>query len=372
MKCPNYDKVNHMSKVKKILFISCSAGAGHKRAAESLKYYCQKTYPQIEAVHIDLIDYSDWLIKKTVSSTYHLLVKNLPEIYGLIYKSSDTYISAKILNLVVSLLKINTRKLNKYIKDFQPDRIVSTHFLASALVKKFAKKIPLDMVITDYELHKIVLDPMIRKFYTPTEEVKNEIIKLGRRAITTGIPLHPDFFQMKDLNQTYLDFQLNPQFKTILIMCGGYGLINPINFYKQINNNLSALNLIVITGQGSIETIKKIKDIPTYPSLNISIIEYTNRIDELIKIADIVITKPGGLTTTECLAMKKPILIVNPIPGQEEANVKFIEKNNYGRFISNHSELVEYIKLILEKKLFFNIADLPTNSAKKIIEKVLN
>lgn len=361
-----------MANVNKILFVSCSAGAGHKRAAEALRLACALKYPKIDARHIDLVDYSDWLIKKTVSNTYFFLAKHLPDFYGLLYKTSDSNLSARMLNMFISLFKINTRKLHKYVEDFAPDRLVSTHFIASAFLKTHTSRSPLDMVITDYELNRIVLDPEVRKFYAPNEEIRNEILELGRRAHATGIPLHPEFLKEKDLNKTYADFNLNSDYPTILIMSGGFGLIQPFMIVKNLLKNLKSVNLLVISGINNSRGFSRLNRLTHAPSVNYRLIEFTDRIDELIKISDVIITKPGGLTATECLAMKKPMLLVSPIPGQEQANVKFIEENNYGRLIADHNETYLLVKAILNKEIKFSTANIPINSSQQILEKIVS
>ncbi len=361
-----------MANVNKILFVSCSAGAGHKRAAEALRLACALKYPKIEARHIDLVDYSDWLIKKTVSSTYHFLAKHMPEFYGLLYISGDTNLSARMLNIFISLFKINTRKLHKYVKDFAPNRMVSTHFIASAFLKDHTIDSPLDMVITDYELNRIVLDPEVRKFYAPNEKIKNEILNLGRRAHSTGIPLHPEFLIEKDLKTTFTDFNLDNKKPTILIMSGGFGLIEPTIITKNILKNLNNINLLIIAGKNNFKSYNKLNSLQSPASNNYRVIDFTDRIDELIKISDLIISKPGGLTVTECLAMNKPMLLVSPIPGQEQANVQFIEENNYGRLIADHKETYILAKAVLEGKLKFAKATIPIDSSEKILQKIIS
>lgn len=361
-----------MANVKKILFVSCSAGAGHKRAAEALRLACALKYPKIEARHIDLVDYSDWLVKKTVSSTYHFLAKHLPAFYGLLYKSSDTGVSAQMLSLFISLFKINTRKLHQYVDDFAPDRLVSTHFIASAFLKKHAERAPLDMVITDYELNRIVLDPEVRKFYAPNEEVKNEILGLGRRAHATGIPLHPEFLKHKNPDTSLADFGITRGRPTILVMTGGCGLADPAQVVKSIVKNIGNINLIVITGKNNPRTFARLNRLATGPSVTYRVIDFTERIDELIRLADLIITKPGGLTVTECLAMKKPVLLMNPIPGQEVANVRYIEKNNYGRLIADHNETHILARAVINGDIKFAETAVPLDSSQKILEKILS
>lgn len=360
-----------MNKPKKILFVSCAAGAGHKRAAEALCLTSRENFPDIEAAHIDIADYSNWMMNKSVFSGYHFLARHMPDVYGLLYAGTDFTAAANFLNYFASLLKINSLKLNRFVRDFAPDRILCTHFLASALLKNFAKEIPLDMLVTDYELNRIVLDPLVRNFYAPTEEIASEIRSLGRRAFSTGIPLHPEFLKDKNLSAAINDFGIKAGWPTVLVMTGGNGLIDPGEIVENIFANLANINLIVIAGKNNRRQYNKLSRLVVPEKINYLPLVFTTRVDELIRLSDVIITKPGGLTVTECLHLKKPLLLVSPIPGQEEANIRFIEKNNYGRQLADHNDVSGIINSLLDGNLKFTEPDLPADSALQIINRFL-
>jgi len=361
-----------MTKIKKILLVSCTAGAGHKRAAEALRLTCDEHFPEYRAEHIDLMDYSDWIVRKTVTSTYHFMTRHLPALYGLLYNISDYTRSAKTLNLFSSMLKINIRKLHKYVAAFAPDRIICTHFLASAFLKNFSETIPTDMLVTDYELNKIVLDPKIRYFFAPTEQIAKEINQAGKTSFATGIPLHPEFFKEKNIEIIRRDFNLKKGWPTVLLLSGGTGIIDSSLMAEDIINNFKDINLIAISGRHNPRLLQKLNILAEKTgSINYRVIEFTERIDELMRASQVVISKPGGLTLTECLHLKKPILIIDPIPGQEEANADFAEKNNYGRQIADHNELVEILRKVLNSEIVFTPAQLPKDAARNILARTL-
>jgi processive 1,2-diacylglycerol beta-glucosyltransferase len=357
-----------MNQVKKILFVSCSAGSGHKRAAEALHLTCQQAYPHIESAHIDINEYSDWIIKKSIDSGYNFLVKYAPELYGLLYDAGDFSKTAELLNHFSSLLKINTRRLNKFVSDFNPDRIICTHFLASAFLKKFAKTIPLDLLLTDYELNKIILNPSVRYFFAPTKEVSADISQYGKKSFVTGIPIHPEFKKNKNLDKTVDDFGLTKNNPTILLMTGGGGLIDPSKILFDLTKKITQTNIIAIAGKNNRKLFDKLKNSIHPNNSNAKIIDFTERIDELIKLSDVIITKPGGLTVTECLFLKKPLLLISPIPGQEEANVNFVEKNNYGRHVTDHNLICDEVTNILSGKTCFSSPALTTDPCEKILQ----
>lgn len=357
-----------MNQVKKILFVSCSAGAGHKRAADALHLTCKELYPHIDSEHIDIIEYSDWLIKKSVSSGYNFLVKHAPELFGLLYDAGDYSKTAELLNSFSVLLKINTRRLNKFVADYNPDIIICTHFLATAFLRKFAERIPVDMLITDYELNKIMLNPSVRYFFAPSEDIVSDLTRYGKKSFATGIPVHPEFKKEKDLSLSAKHFQLNTKIPTVLLMTGGGGLTDSSKIMANLTKNISDANIIAISGKNNKKLFDKLNK-ALHPNNSYSkIIEYTDRIDELMKLSDVIITKPGGLTVTECLFLKKPLLLVSPIPGQEKANIEFVEKNNYGRHIADHNLIHIETNNLLTGKNSFSSPSLPIDSCEKILK----
>lgn len=360
-----------MSQPKKILFISCSAGAGHVRAAEALYLTCRTKYPQIKSAHIDIMDYSGGLFGKGITSSYHFLARHLPNIYGLLYQMFDFSKSPDVLNKISLLLKINLRKFNKFIKEYQPDQIFCTHFLASAFANQYADKMPIDFLITDYEINRICLAPQIRYFFVPSEEIKNELVSLGKQAFFTGIPIHPEFLKEKSIEELKNNWRINNDWPTILILTGGMGLIDPVPFAKEIINNLKKINLIVVAGKNNKKTFKELNELKS-TSINYRIITFTSKIDELMRIADVILTKPGGLSVTETLFLQKPVLLSMPIPGQEEANVRFIEKNNYGRQIPELNKIAGALEEIIRRPDIFIKPNIPKLSAEEILKKILS
>lgn len=360
-----------MPQPKKILFISCSAGAGHVRAAEALHLTCRTKYPQIKSAHIDIMDYSGGFFGKGITSSYHFLARHLPIIYGLLYQLFDFSKSPEILNKISLLLKINLRKFNKFIREYQPDQIFCTHFLASAFANQYADKIPIDFLITDYEINRVCLAPQIRYFFVPSEEIKNELVALHKEAIYTGIPVHPEFLKEKNIDELKDNWRINNDWPTILILTGGTGLIDPVPFVREIINNLKKINLIVVSGKNNKKIFKELNKFkPT--SINYRVIAFTAKIDELMRLTDVILTKPGGLSVTETLFLQKPVLLSLPIPGQEEANVRFVEKNNYGRQIPELNKIAGALEEIIRRPDIFVKPNLPKFSAEEILKKIFS
>ena len=304
-----------------------SAGAGHKRAAQALFFSCQQNYPEIEAKNIDLLDYSTWFFKKTTASLYHFLAQYLPTLYGLAYKGTDYSVFAKLLYKMSVLLEINNTRLHDFIADFNPDLIIATHFLVPAVVKNSALQIPMDMLITDYGLHGFWLAPNIRHFYVATPEMSEGLKKMDCSAFATGLPVHPEFLVEKNIDFLKAKFNLTPGWKTVLSVSGGFGLKDNSSLINKLATTMPQTNLIVISGKDNDLLFQKYIKILPSQNCNYQIIKFTEEIDELMRVADVIITKPGGITLTECAWLNKKIILTEPIPGQEEANESYFIKN---------------------------------------------
>jgi processive 1,2-diacylglycerol beta-glucosyltransferase len=228
------------------------------------------------------------------------------------------------------------------------------------------------MLITDYELNRVVLDPKIRQFYAPTVEIADEITALKRTAYGTGIPVHPDFFNPVDKKQTLSDFKLNAEWPTILVMAGGLGLTDSSKLVKYLVDTLEDTNIVAIAGKSNPRSLNKLSKIVPNGTNVYRVIDFTERIAELMRLSSIIITKPGGLTVTESLHLKKPLLLFSPVPGQEDANVRYLEEKKYGRLFSGHTDLLQNINSILRGTHDFCEPSLPPNSAENILKHSLN
>lgn len=334
--------------IKKILLLSMSAGAGHTRAAEALFLSCQKQYPEIQSVRIDIIDYSSWFFKKTTADVYHFLIKKIPFIYGWFYKLTDTRFTPFIFNKFYKIFEKNNCKLQSLIKDYKPDLIIATHFLIPTIIKKTAKNIPIDIVITDYGLHNFWLTPNIRKFYVSSKKIEDKLKNMGFSAFTTGIPLHPDFFENKDSSLLKTKYNIDINEPTILIMSGGFGLKNQSLLAKKILLNFPKINLLVISGKNNKNLSNKYKELKKSENINYQVFDFIEKIDELIFLSDIILTKPGGITLSECAFLNKKIILTKPIPGQEELNEQYFIQNNLAIKIEENNIINQIKNLFLK------------------------
>ncbi len=331
---------------KKLLIVSCSTGSGHFRAAEALRLASQKLYPDVQVLHIDLADYLSGFARAFSVSSYNTFINHIPRTYKFIYHLTDKPFTQKILIGLRPFFKLGARKFLKKIEEFRPDYIVSTQFSPQLLFPKNFS-IPLDTVITDYHAHQIWLAPCVRNFFVASEETKIELEKKGIKSIASGLPLHASFFAVKNTAELKRKLNINNDWPTILIMPISSGKISAKDAVPAIFSQNKNVNVVAISGNTNQELFKDLEDIKDAGQRNFTILKNADNIDEWMRIADVIVGKAGGLTVSEVMFLQKPIIIINPIPGQEDYNATYLEKNHYGLRANSSDDLAKKIQTLL-------------------------
>jgi processive 1,2-diacylglycerol beta-glucosyltransferase len=309
---------------KRVLIFSASAGTGHVKAAEALA----KTFagdPRVETVeHKDALIYTNKLFRDFYSKLYVQLIRSAPQLLGWVYKQSDE--PWKTDQLRLRLDRLSSMPLVKFIRNFRPDITVCTHFMPVGIISHLISRGLLDahlsIVVTDLDMHAMWLSRVFHRYFVAIEETKAHLDVLGlppERITVSGIPVDPSFADPLDRVETRYRNHLNPEKTTLLISAGALG-VTPAEFVVarllQLRHDVQG---IVICGRND-ELRYRLKEMLGPHSARFKIIGYTDRMQEYMKISDLFIGKPGGLTTAEALACSLPMIIVDPIPGQEERN----------------------------------------------------
>lgn len=340
--------------MKKILIFYGSYGGGHLSAAKSIRDYIEKNYSDSQVELVDCVEYVNKLFNKLTTKAYKDFSKNARWIWKHLYYDSENGSLSRICNTINRLMAI---KLNRLIQEFQPDLIISTHPFSSqmcAILKekeKFNCKVA--TILTDYAPHNqwLVKNEFIDYYFVAHQGMIDDLVSRGvnkDKIYATGIPLSGRFLQTYDKQKILEDYGLTPDKKTILFFAGGefgFGKDKTFNRLKAIIDNLPSLQVVAIAGRN--EKMKERFDElvkATKTESNVKILSFTNQVPELMSVSDLVITKPGGLTTTESLASGLPLIIIDPLPGQEEENAEFIENSGAGIWVKD-SDNIETILL---------------------------
>jgi processive 1,2-diacylglycerol beta-glucosyltransferase len=316
--------------LKKVLLLSASAGAGHVRAADAI----EKAFKEVEngegreVQHLDILNYTNKVFRHLYSKAYIDLVNKLPEVPGWVYDKLDKPWKNERRRLALD--KLNTRPLVKMLREYQPDLIVCTHFLPAEIVSWLKAKERLAsrqvIIVTDFDVHAMWLVHHYEHYFVALDEARAYLEALGipaSKITVSGIPIDPVFAKHKVKQAMRAKQGLQPDRMTILLSAGGFGVGSVDALIASLLSMQHRVQVVAICGRNE-ELKKRLTRMAARAKADATVLlkpfGYTKEMDELMTASDIVLGKPGGLTTSEALAKGLVFVIVNPIPGQEERN----------------------------------------------------
>ena len=340
----------------RILIFYASYGGGHLSAAKSIKQYLDENYIYAETKLVDCVEYINKGLNTITTFAYKEMAKKAPWAWGEIYDHSQKGAMSHISSGANKFMSI---KLNKLFEEFNPDIVISTHPFASqmtaCLKEKGKTNCILASVMTDFASHDqwLVGSDYIDHIFVSHEGMKKDIIVKGIPASkihATGIPLSNRFLEHFNRKEIKSSFDLDYNKKTILFFGGGefgLGKEKTLKILKAFIDNIhDEYQIIAISGKNEKMQAKFEELVGDNP--NVQVYGYTNEVPELMSISDLVVTKPGGLTITEALASGLPIVVINPIPGQEVENAEFLEKKGVAVWIRKTENPFDAVKELLE------------------------
>jgi processive 1,2-diacylglycerol beta-glucosyltransferase len=313
---------------KKVLILSASVGAGHLRAAEALEKTFKQANAAAEVKNIDVLNYTNPLFRRLYGKAYIDMVNKMPEVLGWMYDSLDKPWQNERRRLALD--RLNTQPFIKFLKDYQPDIAVCTHFLPAEIISwlKAKEKInfPQAIVVTDFDVHAMWLCHHFEQYFVALDETRVHLEKLGipaEKISVSGIPIDPIFAEHKDKAEMREKYGLEKDKLTILVSAGGFGVGKIEHLLVALSDLKTPAQILAICGRNE-ELKTKLEKLAVEKLNNQTVtfkpIGYTTAMDEYMSAADLIVGKPGGLTTTEALAKGLIFVVVNPIPGQEERN----------------------------------------------------
>lgn len=309
---------------KRVLILSASVGSGHVKAADALARAMRKRPDVEEILCDDSLDHTNLLHKQLYSALYRKLSALLPEFLGWWYESSDApWISGRsrlALDLPQALPLINL------VKDFRPDIILCTHFMPAGVISWLIGNGKLDarlgVVVTDFHFHAFWMTRAFDWYFVAQEEDKIHMEALGLpgdHIEVTGIPIAPEFAHPADAEAVFTRQGLQPDRPTILVAAGALGLSPAVAVVQRLLQLDRDFQAIVVCGKNE-ELRIRIEELVKDRTKDFRILGYTEDMSDLMGAATILLSKPGGLTTAEALARGLPMMILDPIGGQEERN----------------------------------------------------
>ncbi|MDB6067943.1 MAG: Monogalactosyldiacylglycerol synthase [Pedosphaera sp.] len=314
----------------RILIATITAGGGHLQAASALDEAWRALRPRDVVERVDLQKFFSPLHKKIHTDGYLQLVERAPELWGMIFKKTD---NPKLVRRLARLRRAfpphSTTRFIRYVKQFKPDVVFCTHYLPVEILQKAKEKwegkSPLAVcVVTDFEAHALWMGDAVDFYCVAAEETKARLIARGVKSeniIPTGIPIAAKFSSQPDAAAVRLRYGLRDDLPTLLVLGGGFGMGPVAEILCELDKIDQPFQTLVVAGRN--EELRRELAVhdrkhPTH------VLGFVTNMHELMAVADLIVTKPGGLTSSEALAMGKPLFILNPIPGQEAANSDFL------------------------------------------------
>ena len=369
----------------KVLVLSVSAGSGHTRAAQAIEQALNRAQAAREVRHIDALEYTNKVFHNLYSKAYIDMVNKAPYTLGWLYDQLDRPWQNRRLRLAFD--KLNTRPFVRMLQDYDPDITICTHFLPAEIISWLKAKNRLSctqvIVVTDFDVHAMWLCDHCEHYFVALEETRVHLQEVGipgAKISVSGIPIDPIFAIRKEKSTMRHKHGLDLEKTTILVSAGGFG-VGPIqNLVSALTELRHRTQVLVICGHNhelKNRVDKLVASLSRDPSVRVKTFGFTHEMDELMAASDMLLGKPGGLTTAEGLSKGLVFVIVNPIPGQEERNADHLLEEGVAIRCNNLPALAYKIDRLLDDRSRFEamranaLALARPDAARDIIAKLI-
>lgn len=337
---------------KKVLLLFISEHSGHHCASRSIEKALRMIDPTVETLNINSFNYTNPILEKVINRAYMGVVKRTPEIWEYLYDNPKVLKNTQKLRAMIH--HFNTGKLKSLLDDFKPDVIICTQAFPCGMIADYKKslslKTPLIGVLTDYAPHSYWIYNDVDKYIVPSPETGRKLIENGvdpAKVEEFGIPIDPGFCSVAAKEEIYSKIGIARDKPCVLIMGGTQGL-GPIKNVARLLD-ASPLDLQVVIATGTNKRVYKWLKSRRFRK-KFMILPFADNVNELMRVATVIITKPGGITTAEALAAGVPMLILHPLPGQEAMNTRFLLKEGVAIKAENPEDAIVVLEELLYNK----------------------
>jgi processive 1,2-diacylglycerol beta-glucosyltransferase len=348
--------------VMRILIATVTAGGGHIAAAAAVEEAWRAARPEDLIERLDLVKFFSPLHKKIHEDGYVKLIELAPELWGMIFGKTDHPKVAQQMNKLRRAFPSNScNKFVRHLKQFKPDVVVCTHYLPLETLGllRHKQKSPQPFVVsvvTDFEAHALWMDACVDLYCVVTEGTKARLVARGAAAeniVPTGIPIAAKFLSKPDAKAVRKNCGLRGDQPVLLVLGGGFGMGPVAAILDELDKVPGQFQTLIVAGRNE----KLRRELATHNRRHPThVLRFATNMHELMAVADLIITKPGGLTSSEALAMGRPLFILNPIPGQEAANSDFLLEHGAAAKVNRVEDLPFRIAQLLGSKKLSEMA----------------
>jgi processive 1,2-diacylglycerol beta-glucosyltransferase len=313
---------------RRVLILAAGIGSGHNIAAGVLESCFQAASEVDEVQRLDILESTNEVYRTLYDDGYFALVEAVPWLVGWGYDANDP--PFKLAKWISLWDRLNTTATAKAIKAFRPDIVVCTHFLPTRLVSLMLTRGVLEaklaVVTTDYDFQGLWLSSPFNHIFVARDETKAHMAAIGvpaDRITVSGIPVQPGLEDAVDRDAVLTRYGLRPDRPTLLISAGAAGGPYTQTIVQQTLRMRNDFQAVVVCGRND-QLKSQIEGLVAFNRDRYRVLGYTNDMPDLIRTATLFIGKPGGLSSSECMAAGLPMVLIHPIPGQEVRNSDFL------------------------------------------------
>lgn len=331
----------------RIAILHATAGSGHKRAAQALAEAIEELRPGATVREVDTLVFASRLYRDTYAASYNAMASRAPALWGALYRSwAAAPVNRSTAPVRLAMDRLNLRRLVRVVERENPEAVVCTHFLpVEALSPRRGRgrlRVPLYCVITDFTAHPFWVFPHVDRYFVASERVAAELAGHGvapERIEVTGIPVDPRFGRTIGRDAARERFGVDPRRPMVLIMGGGSGVGPLAELAERVASLALEPQVMVVCG-----TNRRLRDevdqLPLGRIGRIRTLGFIHEVDVLLEACDVAVSKAGGLTCSEALVKRTPLVIFRPMPGQEVSNAEYLEQGG----AALHADSIEEVE----------------------------
>ncbi|HUC85068.1 MAG TPA: glycosyltransferase [Candidatus Acidoferrales bacterium] len=352
----------------RILIATVTAGGGHLAAAAALEEAWRAARPADIVEKIDLLTLFSPLHRKIYTNGYVQLIERAPELWGLVFAKSDNpQLLSKLKRMQRKFPSGSKQRFARAVRQFRPEAVLCTHYLPletlTVLREKGNGPRPfVTSIVTDFEAHALWMEACVDLYCVAAKETRARLVARGAAedsVIATGIPIAAKFSSKPDPKAVRKNYGLRDDQPIFLVLSGGFGMGPVAEILSELDKVSAQFQTVVVTGRNDDLRRQLAVENRHHPT---HVLGFSTNMHELMAVANLIITKPGGLTSSEALAMGKPLFILNPIPGQEAANSDFLLERGAAAKVNR----VEDLPFRIEQLLGSRKLDEMVRAAKKL------
>lgn len=332
---------------RKIVIFSATIGGGHQRVAEVVSEQLSK---QAKTQIIDFFELVDPNLNELIKMAYVQSVNFAPRVYGKFYKIMDRFEQDSPFQRFLNSL--GRKKLKKYFDETSPDIAVCTYptpiGVISSMLLRGQTNLKNVAIITDYVIHSQWIHPRVDLYLVPSDLVKQGIISFGveeSKIKVTGMPVDSHFEMNFEKGELIDKWRLEKGYPIVLIMAGAYGMGRVDEIVRAMSLVREPFRALIICGKD--EGLKRKSEEIIGGDPRFKTLGFVREVYELMDIADVIVTKAGGITISEAMNKALPIIIYKPIPGQETHNTNYLRTNGAAAVTTSAVELIELVEGLL-------------------------